>query len=144
MHYDQKPMKNRLFIAVPLFAVGVVMVIFMNMSTKNFNIVWRYFSFTNQALACIALWVAAAYLAKTGKNYWLSMVPAAFMTVVCTTYFLTANECVGPLITALTGNQNTTYAVGLTIGLVFMAVLVATFIPLIGIKGKNSIQEVVA
>jgi carbon starvation protein CstA len=141
LNFDQKPIAKRLTIAIPMFIVGVLLVIFMNSSTANFNIIWRYFSFSNQALATIALWVGAAYLAKTGKKWLLALVPAAFMTVVCTTYFLTANECVGPLITRATGNPDVTYTIGLTIGLVLMVVLVALFIPLIAVKQKGTIRE---
>jgi carbon starvation protein CstA len=140
--YDQKPIKNRLLVAIPMFAVGVLLVLFMNASTANFNIIWRYFSFSNQALATIALWVAAAYLAKTAKKWIIALVPAAFMTVVVTSYFLTANECVGPLITAATGNPDTTYMIGICTGIVLMVVLVAMFIPMVAIRERGTIREV--
>jgi carbon starvation protein CstA len=141
LRYDQRPMKNRLFIAVPLFAVGILLVLYMNRDTESFNIIWRYFSFTNQALAAIALWVASAYLAKSGnKGYWVSLIPACFMTVVCTTYFLTAKECLGPLITAATGNPDTTYTIGLSIGIVFMLACFAYYIPCIARKQFGTIE----
>jgi carbon starvation protein CstA len=142
LKFDQKPIKNRLIIAVPMFFIGLLMVLFMNKSNENFQIIWRYFSFSNQALATIALWVAAAYLAKTGKKWLMALVPAAFMTVVCVTYFLTANECVGPLITKATGNPDLTYTIGLSIGLILMVVLVALFIPLIAVREKGTIKEI--
>ena len=142
--FDQKPIKNRLFVAVPLFAVGVLLVLFSLQSTANFNIIWRYFAWSNQTLATIGLWAAAAYLAKTGKLYWICLLPATFMTVVVTSYFMAANECLGPMITRMTGNSETTYVIGITVGLVLALVLFGLFIPLIGIKQNNTIKEVAA
>ena len=141
LKFDQKPIKNRLVVALPLFAAGVLLVLFSLGSAKNFNIIWRYFSWSNQTLATIGLWAASAYLAKTGKNYWFTLLPAAFMTVVVTSYFMTANECVGPLMTKITGSAGTTYTVGITIGLVLAVVLLALFVPQIGIKQKGTIKE---
>jgi len=141
LKFDQKPIKNRLAVAIPLFAVGVILVLFSISSAKNFNIIWRYFSWSNQTLATIALWAVSAYLAKTGKLYWLTLLPAAFMTVVVTSYFFSANECLGPMMTKITGSAVTTYNTGICIGLVFSAALLALFIPLIGVKQKGTIKE---
>ena len=139
--YDQKPLKNRFVIAIPLFAVGIALVLFAIRSAANFNILWRYFAWTNQTLATIALWTVSAYLAKTGKCYWLTLIPATFMTVVVTSYFFTANECLGPALTKAFGSPATTYTVGIVIGLVLAIVLFAAFVPLVGIKQKNTISE---
>ena len=139
--FNQKPIKNRLAVAIPLFAVGILLVVFSLSSAQNFNIIWRYFSWSNQTLAAIGLWAASAYLAKTGKSYWITLLPAAFMTVVVTSYFFTANECLGPFITKITGNPGVTYNIGIAAGLVLAILLFALFVPLIGIKQKNSIKE---
>ncbi|MDR2552324.1 MAG: carbon starvation protein A [Treponema sp.] len=141
LKFDQRPIKNRLAVALPLFAVGILLVLFSLSSTKNFNIIWRYFAWSNQTLATIGLWAASAYLAKTGKNYWITLVPAAFMTVVVTSYFFTANECLGPLVTGITGSANATYTVGIVIGLALSLLLLLLFVPLIGVKQKNSVKD---
>ena len=141
LKFDQKPIKNRLAIAIPLFAVGIILVLFSLSSAENFNIIWRYFSWSNQTLATIGLWAASAYLAKTGKIYWLTLIPAAFMTTVVTTYFFTAKECMGPMITKIVGSSNTTYTIGICIGLALAIILVALFIPLIGIKQKGTLKD---
>jgi len=141
LHFDQKPVKNRFVIAVPLFLVGVLLVLFSLSSAKNFNIIWRYFSWSNQTLATIGLWAASAYLAKTGKNFWFTLAPSTFMTVVVTSYFFAANECLGPALTAATGSAAATYTIALVIGLVFAAVLFALFVPLVGIKQKGILKD---
>ena len=86
---DQKSMKNRLIITLPLLSVGAVL------TQLDFNVLWRYFSWSNQTLAMIALWVATAYLLKTNKNKVGSLVtaiPASFMSAVSMTYILMADE----------------------------------------------------
>ncbi|MDR1307643.1 MAG: carbon starvation protein A [Treponema sp.] len=141
MKFDQKPLGNRFAIAIPLFIVGVLLVLFSLQSSANFNIVWRYFSWSNQTLATIGLWAVSAYLAKTAKNYWFTLWPAAFMTVVVTAYFFAANECLGPALTAVTGNSGVTYTIAIITGIVLSVVLTVLFIPLIGIKQKNTLKD---
>ena len=85
----QKSIRNRLIITLPLLLVGAVL------TQLDFNVLWRYFSWSNQTLAMIALWVATAYLLKMhpGKlTSLLTAIPAAFMTAVSLTYILMAQE----------------------------------------------------
>lgn len=86
---DQQKIKNRLIITLPLLAVGAAL------TQLNFDVLWRYFSWSNQTLAMIALWVATAYLIKEGKYRYGSLItalPAAFMSAVSLTYILMAQE----------------------------------------------------
>ena len=78
--FDQRPHKNRLMLAIPLFVVGVAL------NFIPFGMLWRYFGFANQALAAIVLWSAAAYLLHRGKFHWIASVPAMFMTAVSAVY----------------------------------------------------------
>lgn len=81
---DQKKVAKRLMIAVPLFAVSAML------TQIDFNILWRYFSWANQATAAIALWIATMYLFIKGKNYFVSLVPALFITYMVFVYILNA------------------------------------------------------
>ena len=76
----------RLGIAVPLFAVGAVL------SQVDFQIIWRYFGWSNQTLATVVLWSAAAYVVKRGGMHWLLSLPATFMTATVIAYICTAPE----------------------------------------------------
>ena len=92
---DQKKIRNRLIVTVPLLAVGGLLTWFAVVNDNGFQTVWRYFSWSNQTLAMIALWVATAYLLKEGKYRFgslLTALPAAFMTAVSLTYILMAQE----------------------------------------------------
>lgn len=92
MHYEQRPIRNRLAISVPLFALAGLLLWF-NFSDKNgFENIWGYFGWANQTLAAISLWAATAYFAsaKKGTYYLLTLLPACFMTAVCLTYLFVA------------------------------------------------------
>lgn len=89
LHLDQKPIPKRLIIALPLFlcVFGMVFV--------DFGIVWRYFAWTNQTLACFTLWAGTVWLKRNSKyqyGWLMAAIPAIFMTVVCTCYILVAPE----------------------------------------------------
>ena len=81
---DQKKVAKRLMIAVPLFAISAML------TQIDFNILWRYFSWANQATAAIALWIATMYLFVKGKNYIVSLIPALFITYMVFVYILNA------------------------------------------------------
>ncbi len=86
---SQKPIKNRLLVTIPLLAAGAIL------TQLDFNVLWRYFSWSNQTLAMIALWVVTAYLIKTKPRKIVSLIsalPATFMTAVTTTYIIMAPE----------------------------------------------------
>ena len=91
-HLDQKKIRNRLIITLPLLAVGAIL------TQLDFNVLWRYFSWSNQTLAMISLWVATAYLLKEGKVRYgslLTALPGTFMSAVSLTYILMAGEGFG-------------------------------------------------
>lgn len=89
---DQKPLRNRFFTSLPIF-VGTALLLWFSIADANgFNIIWRYFGWANQTLAVFTLWAITANLLnnKSGSYYLISMLPAAFMTSVCTTFICTA------------------------------------------------------
>ena len=86
MNYGQGPIKNRLFVSIPLFGVGLLL------TQMDFSIIWRYFAWSNQTLAMIVLWTISIFLAKNHKFYWITFILALFITAVTSTYLLFAPE----------------------------------------------------
>ncbi|MBN1108216.1 MAG: carbon starvation protein A [Bacteroidales bacterium] len=86
LRFKQGPIKNRLFISIPLFTIGFLLTL------VNFDIIWRYFAWSNQTLATFVLWAITVYLAGSRKFYWVTLIPAVFMTAVTSTYILFAPE----------------------------------------------------
>lgn len=91
IHFDQKKIINRILLTAPLFAFVVGISVWNFTDAHNFNILWRWFAWANQFLACICLWVSTGYLVREGKNKFGSLItaiPAGFMTAVVVTYIL--------------------------------------------------------
>ena len=86
---DQAKLPKRLAVTSPLLAIGALL------TQLDFDVIWRYFSWSNQTLAMITLWAAAMYLVYNGKNSIYSVIcaaPATFMSGVSCTYILMAQE----------------------------------------------------
>lgn len=111
---DQKDVKKRAMLTVPLLLVGAAI------SQLDYSVVWRYFSWTNQTLAMIVLWAASMYLFLEKKNYWITVVPATFMSAVSMTYFFCAPECLG----AFGITTAVAYPVGIILAIVFLALFI--------------------
>ena len=111
-HIEQKSYRKRLYICIPLLLAGAVV------SQLDYNVVWRYFSWSNQTLAMIALWTASMYLYKNGKCFWLTVLPATFMSAVSVTYFFYAPEC-------LHLRTTIAYPAGLIAAAVFLTIFLA-------------------
>lgn len=107
---DQQKIMKRLVIAIPLFAVSVLL------TQIDFNLLWRYFSWANQATAAIALWIGTMYLYIQGKNYLVSMAPAIFITYMVFVYIL--NQKIG---------FNLDLNISFIIGFVLTIIIVAMF-----------------
>ncbi|MDR0368641.1 MAG: carbon starvation protein A [Bacteroidales bacterium] len=95
LRYDQKPVRKRLFIAVPMFAVALLILVYSLIDKDGFDIIWRYFAWANQVLAAVTLWAISIYMYQKKKWYILSLIPALFMTMVSVTYILIAPEGFG-------------------------------------------------
>jgi carbon starvation protein CstA len=82
----QNSFKNRILITIIIFAVVY------GFTLLKFDILWRLMFWFNQVLATIVLWGITVYLAKKHKFFWISLVPAVFMTYVVTAYLFIAKE----------------------------------------------------
>lgn len=112
LKFNQRSIINRLLVAAPLF-VAAGFLLWFNIADKDgFNIIWRYFGWSNQTLAVFTLWTATVYLAREHKPYIITLIPALFMTVVCTSFAcysdtmlnlgLTASYCAGAFVFVVT------------------------------------------
>lgn len=92
---EQKTTGKRLAICLPLFAVAIGLLLYSLQDANGFNMIWRYFAWANQTLAVFTLWAITVYLVQAKKPYWITLIPACFMTAVCTTYIFIAPEGFG-------------------------------------------------
>ena len=112
LHIDQKNKLKRLYICIPLFVVGYVI------TQVDFDVVWRYFAWTNQTLATIVLWTIVVYMARRKANIWLAALPAVFMTFVCTSFIFISSQFIGMV------NHTLAYTLGGIVTLMITALMV--------------------
>lgn len=90
LHYDQKPIYKRLIVSLPLFAMGV------GIAFMEFDVIWRYFAWSNQALSVITLWMITSWLMRRGSRWSIiALVPAICMTYVCSSFLFVSGQFVG-------------------------------------------------
>ena len=109
---DQESYANRLKLCIPVLGIGAFLGFGNTLGFLSYQVIWRYFSWSNQTLAMIVLWAGAMYLAKEKKNYWIGVCPAVFMSAVSSTYFMMAPETLG-LIPFFKNNTTVAYPVGI-------------------------------
>jgi len=108
MKLKQGPILNRLYVSIPLFIIGFIL------TRIDFSIIWRYFAWSNQTLATIVLWAITVYLAGEKKNYFITLLPALFMTAVVSTYILFAPE-------GFALGKNLSYSLGIGVAFISLA-----------------------
>ena len=118
LHFDQKPIKNRLIIAVPMFAVTAAILVYSIADAKGFQVIWRYFAWANQLLATVTLWAITVYLAKNKGKLWylITLLPALFMTMVTGCFLFVAKAADGGLGSMLP--RSVGYGIGAAITLI--------------------------
>ena len=111
MGVEQRTLRKRIYICIPLFALGLLIIFGL-----PFQTMWSYFAWMNQTLAAVTLWMIVAYLRHRGRAVWVGLIPALVMTYVCASYIF-----VSPLMLGMQ-NRTAAYLLG---GGVTLAVLVA-------------------
>ncbi len=89
LNMEQKTLRRRLYICIPLFAVG------FGITFVDFDVIWRYFAWANQTLAAVTLWAVTVYLFIRRKNFYIMMLPAIFMTFITSDYLFTSGQMIG-------------------------------------------------
>jgi carbon starvation protein CstA len=90
LNIDQRPIWKRLMVSAPLFAIGI------GIAFVDFDIIWRYFAWSNQALSVLTLWMITAWLMHRRSRFvLLAMIPAILMTYICSTFVFVSDQFIG-------------------------------------------------
>ena len=89
---NQRPVMNRFYICIPMFGISVAMLIWQIENPDGFNTIWQYFGFSNQALSVFTLWTLTVYLVQEKKPFIITLIPALFMTTVCSTFLFISKQ----------------------------------------------------
>ncbi|OLR65214.1 carbon starvation protein A [Peptoniphilus porci] len=132
LNIDQKSPSKRAALSAALFIPAIAILFFAKSNPNGFNMLWRYFGFTNQFVATFALAVATIYLINNNKNYIITLIPGIFYVFVVFSFIINIK--------------------GLGLGMPFsiaypaaavIAVLYAFFIVKIGKKNKTRIESII-
>ncbi|MBR1803292.1 MAG: carbon starvation protein A [Muribaculaceae bacterium] len=91
-HVEQRSVSHRLMICLPVFVLAFGLLMWQISNPDGFNVLWQYFGWANQALSVFTLWTLTVFLALKGKPYVITLIPALFMTAVCSTFILVSPQ----------------------------------------------------
>jgi len=95
LNMEQRSYSKRLMICVPMFAASILLLLWQIENPDGFDTIWRYFGWGNQTLSVFTLWTLTVYLAIKRKPYVITLVPALFMTTICTTFIFVSPQFLG-------------------------------------------------
>lgn len=134
MGMSQKKIVKRLVISIPIFLLCFVIML------MPYDALWRYFAWCNQVLSVFTLWTVTVYLAKKGKLYVITLLPAMLMTAVTVTYIFFAPEGFGAITDPLWG-YSFSYELSVGIGLATTALFLFLFSKFLkGLREEGSIK----
>jgi len=87
---DQQDYKKRVAVTAAIFIPAILILYYAKSNNEGFNILWRYFAFTNQFIATFALGMITVYLYIHGKNYLISLIPGTFYFFVVLSFIFHA------------------------------------------------------
>lgn len=119
LHLDQKTKTKRLGLAAVIFVLVAVILIFAKSNADGFNILWRYFAWSNQSLSLFAFLAITVWMFETGrgKYAWMPLIPGTWYTFITVTYIVNAKIGFNVPWTAA-------YVIGVVVAIVYAAVLI--------------------
>ncbi len=88
---DQRVARNRITLSLIIYIPAILILYFAKANANGFNLLWRYFGFTNQLVSVFALLLISVYLYIQKKNYWISMIPGMFYAFIVSSYIFHAD-----------------------------------------------------
>ena len=121
MGIPQKKISKRLLVSIPIFVLCFVIMLL------PYDVVWRYFAWSNQVLSVFTLWAMTIWLSDNKKNFYVTLLPAMFMTAVTSTYIMFAPEGFSLLTQSLFGFK-IGYAFSVGFGIAMSVLFLAMFL----------------
>lgn len=92
LHLDQKNVAKRLSLAAIIFVLVAVILVFAKSNAEGFNILWRYFAWSNQSLSLFAFLAISIWMFENNraKFVWIPLIPGAWYAFVTVTYIVNA------------------------------------------------------
>ena len=92
LHIDQSSKPKRLGLSAIIFALVAVILVFAKSSPDGFNLLWRYFAWSNQTLSLFAFLGISVWMFENSKAkwVWIPLIPGAWYTFVTVTFIANA------------------------------------------------------
>ncbi|MDD7305587.1 MAG: carbon starvation CstA family protein [Peptoniphilaceae bacterium] len=132
LNIDQKPASKRAGVSAVLFIPAIAILYFAKINPNGFNVLWRYFGFTNQFVAIFALGVATSFLYNAGKNHLITLIPGMCYTLFVFTFILNADKI----------GFGLNYTVSLVLGII-LAIAYGLVVTKISKSRKDQIEKIV-
>ena len=87
---EQRTMRSRIFVVLPLVAVIALILWWSNSNPSSFGVLWNYFAWLNQTLVAVTLMACTVWLVRQGKGWRcvVTLLPGMFYTTVVTSFIL--------------------------------------------------------
>ena len=119
LNLNQKSVRKRFYIAIPMFLAAIALLVWQIEDPNGFNTIWNWFGWSNQSLAVFTLWTITIYLVQKHKPFWITLIPALFMTTVCSTFLFVSEQAFGSWIPR---------SVGYGIGILCLVIAIVWFV----------------
>lgn len=118
-HLEQKSNGKRMMLAVPVFALVAAIIVWAKFNSEGFNILWRYFAWSNQTLSLFAFLAITVWMFENGKaKYcWVPLLPGAFYAFICSSFI--SNATIG-----FNLPWNIAYIIGVVFTIAYVALIV--------------------
>jgi carbon starvation protein CstA len=113
---DQSNKSKRVALTLGIFIPAAAILVFAKINPSGFNVLWRYFAWTNQTVGIFALALISVYLKINGKNPWVALIPGMFYTFIISSYIIHAPIGLG--IESRLGMDPNSYAISYVAALV--------------------------
>ena len=92
LHIDQTSVRKRLALAAVIFALVAVILVIAKVNAEGFNILWRYFAWSNQSLSLFAFLAITIWMFETGRKkfVFMPMIPGIWYTFITVSYIANA------------------------------------------------------
>ena len=89
---DQSTNGKRMGLSAIIFALVAAILVFAKLNANGFNILWRYFAWSNQTLSLFAFLAITVWMFENGKGKfaWIPLIPGGFYAFITMTYIFNA------------------------------------------------------
>jgi carbon starvation protein CstA len=119
LNIDQSTNSKRLTLSGIIFALVACILVFAKLNTQGFNILWRYFAWSNQTLSLFAFLAISIWMFENGKKkfVWIPLIPGGFYAFITITYIMNAKI-------GFNLPWGAAYVVGVVAALAYIAVII--------------------